>query len=89
MKDIRTTVFPTIKPVGLAASGDSPSGATAVSRMAARECGVEPSAKLPPALIPTSATPQNPQRNCAGQHFWPNLFLGRWLRRLAFKKFEK
>ena len=29
---------------------------------------------------PTSLTSQNPQENRSGQRFWPNLFLGRWLK---------
>jgi hypothetical protein len=40
-------------------------------------------------LIETFLTPQKTQKNHSGQHFWPNLFLGRWLKGLAFQKFEK
>ena len=47
------------------------------------------SAKSSTAHIATSLTPQNPQENHTGQHFWPNLFLGRWLKGLAFQKFKK
>ena len=36
-------------------------------------------------LIPTSVTPRNPQKNHSGQHFWPNLFLGRWLKGLSVR----
>ena len=38
------------------------------------------SAKSSTALISTAVTPRNPQKNYSGQHFWPNLFLGRWLK---------
>jgi hypothetical protein len=41
------------------------------------------------ALNHTDLTPQKTQKNHSGQQFWPNLFLGRWLKGLAFKKFEK
>lgn len=27
--------------------------------------------------------PQNFQKNQSGQYFWPNLFLGRWLKRVS------
>jgi hypothetical protein len=43
------------------------------------------SANSPTAFIPTSLTPQHPQKNQSGQHFWPNLFLGRRLKGLAFQ----
>jgi hypothetical protein len=33
---------------------------------------------------PTPLTPRNPQENHTGQHFWPNLFLGRWLKGLSW-----
>ena len=46
-------------------------------------------AKVVAALVHTALTPQNPEKNHAGQHFWPNLFLGRWLKGLAFQKSEK
>ena len=36
-------------------------------------------AKSSTALIYSSPTPRNLQNNRAGQHFWPDLFLGRWL----------
>jgi hypothetical protein len=42
------------------------------------------SAKSSIAFNPTFLTPQNPQKNPSGQHFWPNLFLGRWLKRLSW-----
>jgi len=35
------------------------------------------------ASIPLSLTPQKTQKNQSGQHFRPNLFLGRWLKGLA------
>ena len=38
------------------------------------------SAKSLAAPVHTFLTPRNPQENHAGQHFWPNLFLGRWLK---------
>jgi hypothetical protein len=34
-------------------------------------------------------TPQKTQKNQSGQHFWPNLLLGRWLKGIAFEKFKK
>ena len=42
------------------------------------------SARASTAVIPTSQTPRNSQENHSGQHFWPNLFLGRWLKVLAY-----
>jgi hypothetical protein len=39
---------------------------------------------LSTARYPTSLTPFNPQKNQSGQHFWPNLFLGRWLKGLSW-----
>ena len=45
--------------------------------------------KLSTACIPTFLIAQNPQKNHSGQRFWPNLFLGRWLKGLAFQKSEK
>ena len=32
------------------------------------------------AAIAASLAPHNPQKNQTGQHFWLNLFLGRWLK---------
>jgi len=46
-------------------------------------------ANLSTAFILSTLTPRNPQKNHSGQQFWPNLFLGRWLKGLAFQKSEK
>ena len=36
------------------------------------------------ARSPYRLAPQKPQKNHSGKHFsWPNLFLGRWLKRLS------
>jgi hypothetical protein len=43
------------------------------------------SAKSLTTFNPTSLTPQNPKKNQSGQRFWPNLFLGRWLKGLTFQ----
>jgi len=42
------------------------------------------SPKLSTALIPIFLTPQKTQKNHPEQHFWPNLFLGRWLNGLSW-----
>jgi hypothetical protein len=55
----------------------------------ATACNGVVSTKMRAVLVHTSLTLQNPQTNHAGQHFWPNLFLGRWLKGLAFQKSEK
>jgi hypothetical protein len=34
-------------------------------------------------IILAALSPQKPQKNHTGQRFWPNLFLGRWLKGLA------
>ena len=41
------------------------------------------------ALVPTLLTPQNSCENHFEQHFWPNLFLGSWLKGITFQKPEK
>ena len=39
---------------------------------------------LSTALMIAFLTPQYTQKNHCGQHFWPNLFLGRWLKGESF-----
>jgi len=41
-------------------------------------------AKMPAALFHAPLTSQNPEKNHSEQHFWPNLFLGRWFKGLSW-----
>ena len=65
---------------------------TLAARFPSLECA-EPTADLSHGRLSTKSstvyflaplTPQIPQKNHSGQHFWPNLFLGRWLKGLSW-----